>query len=159
MEGHIAKNCLQEQVKLTGYVSLDDFEKYMEMSDICLNLRYPYMGENSGTAARLLGMGKCIIVNDVGSFSDLPNGACLKLPSVEQMTEKEEVDRILEAVKLAMNPEIRVKIGQNAYQYAKKELNIQRIVELYRDVIDGVWKRVYTNYELHKLLEQGKLVK
>lgn len=124
----------------------------MEKADICLNLRYPYMGESSGTLARLVGLGKCCIVNDIGSFAELPDNACIKLPSVDLMTEKEEVDRIYAAMKYAMDYENRKRIGHNAYKYAEDNLDIHIIGKMYRDVITGVWKRTVSNYELQCLL-------
>jgi len=47
---------------------------FVAASDIVLNLRYPTVGENSGTLMRALGLGKAVIVSEVGSFSELPSG-------------------------------------------------------------------------------------
>lgn len=151
---YLSRYSLQDMVELTGYISLQDFEGYMEKADICLNLRYPYMGETSGTLSRLMGMGKCIIVNNVGSFSEIPDDACIKLPPVERLTEKEEVERIYSAMKVAMEYNERRKIEQNAYQYACAHLNIHTIGKMYKDVITGVWKRTFSNEDLHRLLCQ-----
>lgn len=152
--GYLSRYSLQNSIELTGYILLQDFEKYIEKADICLNLRYPYMGETSGTLARIMGMGKCSIVNNVGSFSEIPRNACIKLPPVEQMTEKEEVDAIYAAMKKAMDYEERRTIGQNAYQYAQENLDICIVGKKYRDVITGAWKRRLSNDELHCLLNQ-----
>ena len=46
---------------------------YLAACDIVLNLRYPTVGENSGTLMRALGLGKAVVVSDVGSFSEFPD--------------------------------------------------------------------------------------
>lgn len=155
-DAYVSKYELQEYVKLVGYVPLKDFEEYIGIADVCLNLRYPYMGETSATLARILGMGKCSIVNDVGSFSDLPDSVCIKIPPVDQMTEKEEVDRIYMAMKKSMDLEVRTEIGENAYRYAKDTLDLGIVGNLYRDVITGTWKKRLSNEELRSFLIQNR---
>src|SRR5260370_3735398 len=49
---------LSASVRLLGFVPMDDFVGYIAASDIVLNLRYPTVGENSGTLMRALGFGK-----------------------------------------------------------------------------------------------------
>lgn len=44
----------------------------MDAADVCVNLRYPYNGESSASFMRLLGKGKCTIVNRIGSFAEVP---------------------------------------------------------------------------------------
>ena len=62
------------------FVPIEDFNGYLGACDIVLNLRYPTVGESSGTLQRALGMGKAVIVSDVGSFRELPDEICLKAP-------------------------------------------------------------------------------
>ena len=59
---------------------IEDFNGYMAACDIVLNLRYPTVGESSGTLLRALGMGKAVVVTDVGSFREYPDEICLKAP-------------------------------------------------------------------------------
>ena len=59
---------------------IEDFNGYLGACDIVLNLRYPTVGESSGTLLRALGMGKAVIVSDVGSFREYPDEICLKAP-------------------------------------------------------------------------------
>jgi len=40
---------LEEHVRVLGYLSPEDFHHYMEACDVILNLRYPTVGESSGT--------------------------------------------------------------------------------------------------------------
>jgi len=62
------------------FPSIQDFNGYLAACDIVLNLRYPTVGETSGTLLRALGMGKPVVVSDVGAFREFPEGVCLKAP-------------------------------------------------------------------------------
>ncbi len=67
-------------VRVLGFRPIEEFVGYLAACDIVLNLRYPTVGENSGTLMRALGLGKAVVVSDVGSFSELPETICLKAP-------------------------------------------------------------------------------
>ena len=71
---------LNEHVRVLGYVPIDQFEQLIGAVDICLNLRYPTVGETSGTLLRALGLGRAVLVSDVGAFSEFPDDVCLKVP-------------------------------------------------------------------------------
>ena len=128
----VFENGLQKRVKVTGYINLDLFEKYIDITDICVNLRWPYNGETSGSLMRILAKGKCVLVNDIGSFAEIPDDACVKLPSVESMTEDEEVSAIYNALEnLISNEERRKELSTAARKYAQEYLNLKKIVEEY----------------------------
>ncbi|MBR4159845.1 MAG: hypothetical protein IKT97_07320 [Spirochaetia bacterium] len=63
----------------TGFVGLEDFDSFISYSDLVLNLRYPSMGETSGTLIRALEMSKCCIINDDGWFHEIPNDCAIKI--------------------------------------------------------------------------------
>src|SRR5258708_35550128 len=71
---------LAENVRIIGFVPIEEFVDYMGACDIILNLRYPTVGETSGSLQRALGLGKAVVVSDVGSFAELPDEVCLKVP-------------------------------------------------------------------------------
>jgi hypothetical protein len=109
---------------------------YIDAADICLNLRYPYNGESSGSLARILAKGKCVIVNDLGSFSEIPDNSCVKLPSPELLDIEEEVKLIIREVNNLLSDCDRIKsIKINAREFAEKELNLNHVANLYRKVI------------------------
>ena len=127
---------LEDKIKVTGYLDLDAFLDYMNATDICLNLRWPYNGETSGSLMRMLAKGKCIMVNNMGSFSEVPDDCCVKLPSVEHMTERQEISTIYEEMlKLCEDTDLRLGISANAREYAERELDVNIIAEQYRDYI------------------------
>lgn len=144
---------LAGQVVVTGYTSLDEFETYIDAADVCMNLRWPYNGETSGSLMRILGKGKCVVVNDMGSFGEIPDKACVKLPPVNHMTEREEVDSIYQAMrKLVENPAYREALQKNARCYAEENLDLDIVAKQYADFIDAQEKPVLTD----KLLIQVK---
>lgn len=138
LEQTINSENLGDSVTLTGYINLDKFNEYIDMTDICINLRYPYNGETSGSLMRILAKGKCVVVNDIGSFSEIPDNACLKLPSVEDMGESRETDEIYKVLKkLTENEQERSETGMNARKFAQEELDIKSAVEKYYNVISS----------------------
>lgn len=141
----VAELHLKDKVKVTGYLDLDEFLDYMDATDICMNLRWPYNGETSGSLMRMLAKGKCIMVNDIGSFAEIPDDCCIKLPSVETMSENREVLSIYQAMQeLCMNDDLRAKISTNARRYAERELDLEIIVKKYRDYILDNSEKVVT---------------
>lgn len=129
---------LDRDVYVTGYTDLDEFTAYMDAADICLNLRYPYNGETSGALMRLLAKGKCAIVSDVGSFSELPDDACYKLPSPQEQSEADEVGAIAAALDLlAENARLRLSIARRARAYVEENLSLDAVGRLYRSVIEA----------------------
>ena len=138
LEQTINSENLNNSVTVTGYINLDKFNEYIDMTDICVNLRYPYNGETSGSLMRILAKGKCVVVNDIGSFSEIPDNACVKLPSVENMGESRESETIYNILKqLTENEKERSETGLNARKFAQEELDIKSVAEKYYNVISS----------------------
>lgn len=134
-EAIVERYDIKDKVHVTGFVTLEEFNEYLNKADVCLNLRYPYNGESSGSFMRMLGKGKCAIVNNIGSFAEVPDDTCVKLKSVEDMDECEEIMSIYEAMKKVLDFRTRAAIQQNAYDYAKRELSLERVGVLYREAL------------------------
>ncbi|MFL6200681.1 MAG: glycosyltransferase family 4 protein [Thermoanaerobaculia bacterium] len=104
---------LPEGVVLVGHTELDEFLRYMQVADVAVNLRYPTSGETSGTLIRLLGLGKPVIVSNLGAFAEIPDGACAKV----DLDEFEE-DLLFEYLRrLAADEELRRQMGENARRF------------------------------------------
>ncbi|MBA3844663.1 MAG: glycosyltransferase, partial [Actinobacteria bacterium] len=71
---------LTEGVERLDYVPEERMWALMAACDVLVNLRYPTMGETSGSVIRAMSLGKPLIVSDVGAFSELPDDAVLKVP-------------------------------------------------------------------------------
>ncbi len=125
---------LREHVRLLGYVPTGDLEEYIAAVDICLNLRYPTVGETSGTLQRAFGLGRAVIVSEVGSFAELPGETCLKVPVGEG-----EVEALFEYLHLLItHPEIAKQMGARARQYVATQCAWERVARQYADWIHAV---------------------
>ena len=82
----------------------------MRACDVAVNLRHPTAGETSGTVIRLLGLGKPLIVNETGSFAEIPDDAAAKVPLDD--TEEDLLLAYLRA--LAADEPLRRRMGENA---------------------------------------------
>jgi len=68
-EGEYIDSLLNEDIRKTGFIPLDEFEKLLYCSDIVVNLRYPSMGETSATLLRAMSAGKpCIVTDELRSL-------------------------------------------------------------------------------------------
>lgn len=155
---YVNSHNLKDYVDVTGYVDIEDFTKAIDATDICLNLRYPYNGETSGSLMRILGKGKCVIVNDIGSFSEIPDEACIKLPSAQFIDLEDEVENIFNSLKkLIENVDYRIYLQNNALKYAADKLDIKKVAIKYLDYITqehiNIISENFLNYFTEKELE------
>jgi glycosyltransferase involved in cell wall biosynthesis/SAM-dependent methyltransferase len=125
---------LERSVRHLGFVAAEDFGEYMGACDVILNLRYPTVGESSGTLQRALGMGKAVVVSDVGSFSELPDEICLKTP-VDQH-EEEHIFEYLDL--LTSRPEVARGLGERARAWAETECSWESVARRYADFLCSV---------------------
>jgi glycosyltransferase involved in cell wall biosynthesis/SAM-dependent methyltransferase len=138
LESIIQSLGLSANVRVLGFVPIEDFAGYIAASDIVLNLRYPTVGENSGTLMRSLGLGKAVIVSDVGSFRELPDEICLKAP-----VDASEEDHLFEYLNMLVSrPEMRQALGDRAQRWVERECNWPLVAERYVKFLDDVLKEV-----------------
>jgi glycosyltransferase involved in cell wall biosynthesis/SAM-dependent methyltransferase len=124
---------LREYVRLIGRADIDRFVEYMGACDIVLNLRYPTVGETSGSLQRALGLGKAVIVSDVGSFSELRNDLCLKVPPGEG-----EEDLIFGYMNLLVSrPDLARAMGDRAKRWVAEECNWKTVAARYVDFLSN----------------------
>jgi glycosyltransferase involved in cell wall biosynthesis/SAM-dependent methyltransferase len=125
---------LAAHVRVLGFRPIEEFVGYLAACDIILNLRYPTVGENSGTLMRSLGLGKAVIVSEVGSFSELPNTICLKAP-----VDSSEEDHLFEYLNLLVSrPEFRRELGAKAREWVETECTWPKVARHYADFLERV---------------------
>ncbi len=125
---------LNEHVRILGHVPIDQFEQLIGAVDICLNLRYPTVGETSGTLLRALGLGRAVVVSDVGAFSEFPDDVCLKVPAGDG-----EIDALTETLlRLTAQPGLAAALGRRAREYVATECSWDHVADLYADWIQAV---------------------
>jgi len=128
---------LRERARLTGYVSEDDFFRYLKSVDVVVNLRYPTAGETSGTLIRALGAGLPVVVTDFGQFAELPDDVCLKVAA----TENEERELYLRLRALALRRTLRARLSRRSAEWVRAECDINRSAARYLDFIERVIKK------------------
>jgi glycosyltransferase involved in cell wall biosynthesis/SAM-dependent methyltransferase len=122
---------LQGHVRVLGFTPIGKFVDYIGACDIVLNLRYPTVGETSGSLQRALGLGKAVIVSDVGAFAELPPDVCLKVPIVPERPQEEE-DFIFEYLNvLVTRPDLAQAMGARAKQWAERECSWSAVADRY----------------------------
>jgi glycosyltransferase involved in cell wall biosynthesis len=115
---------LTEGVERLDYVPEERMWSLMAACDVLVNLRYPTMGETSGSVIRALSLGKPLLVSDVGWFSELPDDAVLKVP-VDEL----EVAMLEAALGFAVDHG--ASFGAAARAYVEREHSLDRVADAY----------------------------
>ncbi|MEX3620172.1 glycosyltransferase [Paenibacillus glucanolyticus] len=113
--------------------SIDVFKTYIRESDLCINLRWPTMGETSGTLMRALGYGVPCIVSNVGSYAEYPDESVWKV-DVDEYEEELLLSYLLE---LCNNPKIRHQMSQNARKYINEQCDFKITALKYKEFMDS----------------------
>ncbi len=125
---------LSPDVRVLGFTPIEDFAGYIAASDIVLNLRYPTVGETSGSLLRALGLGRAVLVSDVGAFSELPDDACLKVP-----VGAGEEDLIFEYLNLLVSRrDLAQSLGERARAHVERECNWDAVSQRYASFLCAV---------------------
>ena len=117
-----------------GYVDDGKIWPLLAACDILVSLRWPTMGETSGSVIRALGAGRPLVVSDVGWFSELPDSVAAKVPVGAR--EVETLVAYLDA--LASDEELRRQMGEAAARYSYREHDLDRAARLYLAALEEV---------------------
>lgn len=151
----IQQRGLEENVVVTGFTELEDFKNYIGACDFCINLRYPTQGETSGSLHRMLGMGKPLIVTDIGTFGDYPDEIALKVRFDEH-----EVEDIYQALcKMVNSQEEMQRRSFAAVEFAKIYCNLDtnagHYADFFRSIAEHTWQPEYEDVLITRLCELG----
>src|SRR5215469_16303612 len=125
---------LTKHVRHIDFCPIEDFNGYLAACDIVLNLRFPTVGESSGTLLRALGMGKAVVVSDIGSFREYPDEICLKAP-----VDATEEDHLFEYLNLLVSrPDVARGLGARARQWVERECNWESVARRYAEFLESV---------------------
>jgi glycosyltransferase involved in cell wall biosynthesis len=134
---------LKEQINLRGFehkilrpgfVADDDFRRYLELTDIVVNLRYPSMGETSATLIQAFSLAKPCIVTNHAWFSELPDDCVRKVA----YGEGEVSDLVESLVELAADPVAREQLGKRALAYLDSHCSPKIVAQEYLEVVRSV---------------------
>ncbi len=101
----------------------------MAACDVLVNLRYPTMGETSGSVMRALSLGKALVVSDVGWFAELPDDVVLKVP-----VDEFEVPMLEAAMVFAV--EHKERLGATARAYVERQHALSRVADAYVEALE-----------------------
>lgn len=128
--GKLLRNYLNKEagnVIHLDYLPLREMDELISASDVCLNLRFPTMGESSASQVRMMGYGKPVLVTNFGSYAEFPDHAVLKVdPDID---EKELIKRYVTA--LAEDRDFRLSLGREAAAFVQKECSLEKCCEEY----------------------------
>ncbi len=121
---------LSQAFMATGYLNEENLDDYVAMATVLVNLRFPTVGESSGSLARALAAAACVIVSDTGSYAEIPSSAVLHLPPDADGADLAAVlGRLIDA------PELRATLGAGAARYARTTLALDAYGNALADVL------------------------
>ena len=145
--GDIRRLQLENAVILTGYIDEDaTFTEYIAACDVSINLRWPTAREVSGPWVRALGAGRPTITIDLEHMADVPSldprtwtppQRATAEPPVTVSVDILDEDHSLRLAmrRLAVDAELRGRLGRAAASHWEQNHSPQRMLEDYRRVI------------------------
>lgn len=123
----VKKYKLTKTVKFLGFLEDDLLHRYESVTDIFINLRFPFTGGASWSVIEEMNFAKPVIVSDTGFFSELSNESVVKIPSG-----KEEESLLINLKKLISDEKLRKKIGKAGREFAIKSFRADIYSEKFR---------------------------
>lgn len=128
----IDENSLKS-ITITGFIDDNDYDKYMKIADIAIQLRCKTRGETSRAVLDCLSNGIPTIINNYATFKDYNNDIVYKL------SEQPSIEEIKEAFKfLLLNKEVRNNYKNLGIEYINKEHNVNVIASQYAEFINQI---------------------
>jgi glycosyltransferase involved in cell wall biosynthesis len=121
---------LDDAVSFVGEVSEDVFQTYFVSSDLCIVLRDPTVGETSAVVSRAIQYGLPLIVNDTGSYSELPSFVPKIALGAHTITDLAETLLSLSRDRARYNS-----MANAAYSFATTEGSFMTATKLYSETI------------------------
>ena len=132
IDAHIREHDLVAETTVTGFLKEDDFFHCIRASDLLVNLRYPTVGESSGTLARALVLGLPAIVHNFGPASEYPEGVVRKVP-----LEPGTPYVLAEAIEALMRqPQARQHLSQRARAHMLQHCSVEGSAQQYARVFE-----------------------
>ena len=111
----INKSGLRNRIKITGYLSEEEYQRYLRVADIAIQLRTKSRGGTPRGVLDCLANGLPVVVNNEASYEDYPDDVVLKLPANSL-----PVDISAALVALRKNGSERRKLSDRGLDYVRK---------------------------------------
>ncbi|MEX2394429.1 MAG: glycosyltransferase family 4 protein [Actinomycetota bacterium] len=120
---------LSDHVTVTGFLDAERLDAYASAVDICVSLRWPHVGETSGTLVRALAAARPVVVQDVGSWAELPRDAAVRVSdgADEEAALADAIERLIG------DPDLRERVGGAGRAYIRKVADPERVADLYME--------------------------
>ena len=119
------------RIKITGYINDKDYELYLSVTDVAIQLRKDFRGGTPKGAVDAMAHGISVITNRYsGDYADYPDDVVYMLSEVPDET---EVRSAIET--LVYSPELRTKLANKSRDYIHMNNNPQICASLYADAI------------------------
>jgi glycosyltransferase involved in cell wall biosynthesis len=123
-------------VQVTGYVTPDSYQTYLEACDIAVQLRTKTRGESSRAVLDCLANNVPTIVNAHGALREFPDSAVLKIPD-----EFEDSDLLDALNTLVLSPERRSQMSEAGRAYVLDVCSPEKVARQYYDAIEGFFDK------------------
>jgi glycosyltransferase involved in cell wall biosynthesis len=134
LEALCARPELSGKVIVTGHQPLHRFYLYLQAADVVVNLRFPSTGELSGALIRALGMGKPVLVSNLGPFVEFPEWTVARIdigpPEVEEIAATLAL--------LAERPDLRQAMGRFAREHVEAVYSLEAEASAYLAFLEQV---------------------
>ncbi len=91
----VASLGLEARVRFTGWVSSQDFERYVRIPDVAIQLRYPHAGSTCYNPIRLAAWGVPTIISRIEPMRDIPGDVMVAIDP----TAKDEIEQVYTALR------------------------------------------------------------
>jgi glycosyltransferase involved in cell wall biosynthesis len=133
----IAALGLTEHVRVTGLVGADELDAYAAALDIVVSLRWPHIGETSGSLMRALRAGCPVVVQELGTWAELPPGAVYRISGGNGAVR----NLALALRELSSDPDLRESVGRAGREYADSVGDAARAADRYVAIARAVLER------------------
>ena len=133
LESLIRIHGLEKHVRVTGWISNQEWFDYITIADVGINLRGNSSGEHSGPLVNFIERGKVILISDYDQYRIYPDEFAIKIGHGP-----DEVKAIADALIWIMNnPQYAKHAGKTARKYAEEILDFDNsIIKQYCEIID-----------------------
>ena len=142
------KEGIEDKVLITGWIEMEEFDLYLQASDIAVQLRTLSRGETSGTVLDALSYGIPVIVNANGSMAEIDKDA------VYMLEDNFRYSDLIEALdRLYHNEELREELSKRAKEYIDTHHKPEFCAKLYKDAIEEFYQAILDD---RSILQEAK---
>ena len=128
---------ISDSVEITGYLPEQRMQALIGASDIVVSLRWPHVGESSGTVVQALAAGRALVTQRIGSWAELPADVIAEVPVGPQ---DHEIVSMYRRFRELLDPEQRRRLGTAARDFVRRSLDpdlyARGVVESARDLLE-----------------------